>query len=347
MTAAPALVAFRCDAGPRDGIGHVMRCVALAEEFATRGHQIVFVADLDSVPWARSQVLGRGFAAAVPPTDPDDDAKALIALRPDMVVLDSYRLPSSVYDDVRAAGVRTLALVDGDPAGRPADLWLDQNIGAEADRWPVPDGTTRLAGLDYALMRDDLRSERPATPDRLEGPVPTVLAFFGGTDPFGAAPVVLERLVGTGQPWQATVVVANEQTAAACREIVPAAGQEVRLIAPTPTLAREARAADLVLSGAGTSSWELLCLGAAAGLVCVADNQATSYERAVESGLVAGLGYLEALRSGPAPALAGLVGEAPRRAELRERGWNAVDGRGRERVADVCEAGFPRTGDRT
>ena len=26
----------------------------------------------------------------------------------------------------------TLAVVDGDPAGRPADLWLDQNIGAEA-----------------------------------------------------------------------------------------------------------------------------------------------------------------------------------------------------------------------
>lgn len=326
---------FRCDAGPAVGIGHVMRCLALAEEFAGRGHRVVFVADLASVPWAADQVARRGFEATAP--TPDDEVAGLLALDPALVVLDSYLLPAAVYDGVREAGVPTLALVDGDPAGgRPADVWLDQNIGAEEDPWPVPAGTTRLAGLGYALMRADLRAARPEHPARTEGPVPRVLAFFGGTDPFGAAPRVAAAALRTGLPFDATVVAARPGIAEECRALTTGPGQRLDVVGPTDDLAREVRAADVVLSAAGSSSWELLCLGAATGLVCVADNQATSYERAVAAGLVVGLGYLEALTSDTGTAFASLLGSAALRAELRERGWRTVDGRGRERVADAC-----------
>lgn len=332
--AQPGTVAIRCDAGPAYGVGHVMRCVALAEEFAGRGYRIVFVADLASVPWAAEQVARRGFEA-VPPSV-QDEVGALLRLEPALVVIDSYVLPRTVYDGVRAAGVATLALVDGDPEGRPADIWLDQNIGAEGDGWQVPGGTVRLAGLDFALMRADLRALRPAKPGRAEGAVPRVFAFFGGTDAFGAAPVVTGALVATALPFRATVVAATPELAAACRALPLGPGQELDVVDPTDELAREVRDADVVLSAAGTSSWELLCLGAAAGLVCVADNQETSYARAVDAGLVVGLGYLGPLKSGTAPAFAALLGSAALRAELRERGWRTVDGRGRERVADAC-----------
>lgn len=332
------MVVIRCDAGPAYGIGHVMRCLALAEEFAARGHRIVFVADLDSVPWAAEQVARRGFEAIAPV--PEDEVGSLLALvadlGADLVVLDSYALPASVYTGVRGS-VTTLALVDGDPAGRPADLWLDQNIGAEDDAWDVPAGTVRLAGLGYALMREDLRAFRPGDPTRTESTPLKVLAFFGGTDAFGVAPVLTRHLVGTGRPFDATVVAATPALAEACRAVQVGAGQRVAVVGPTDRLPAEVRAADLVLSAAGSSSWELLCLGAAAGLVCVADNQAPSYQRAVEAGLAVGLGYLEPLRSGPDPALAALLDSADLRAGLRDRGWRTVDGRGRERVVDACE----------
>ena len=45
-------------------------------------------------------------------------------------------------------------------------MLLDQNIGAEQDDWPLPEGAVRLAGLDYALMRDEIRARRgPPTHD--------------------------------------------------------------------------------------------------------------------------------------------------------------------------------------
>jgi spore coat polysaccharide biosynthesis predicted glycosyltransferase SpsG len=113
------------------------------------------------------------------------------------------------------------------------------------------------------------------------------------------------------------------------------------VIAPTDRLAEEVLSADLVISAAGTSSWELLCLGAACAFVYVADNQATSYERVLAAGLGLGLGRLEDLVTDPGPATAVLtraLADAGLRAGLRAGGWERVDGGGRSRVAEAFAA---------
>ena len=53
------------------------------------------------------------------------------------------------------------------------------------------------------------------------------------------------------------------------------------MIGPTVAARPQYVESDLVISASGTSTWELLCLGATAGLVCVVDNQEMGYERAV------------------------------------------------------------------
>ena len=57
----PRTLLVRCDVGPAYGVGHLMRCVALAEEYAARGFEVVFSAEVDSVPFALDQVGSRGF----------------------------------------------------------------------------------------------------------------------------------------------------------------------------------------------------------------------------------------------------------------------------------------------
>src|SRR3712207_4263823 len=75
---------------------------------------------------------------------------------------------------------------------------------------PLPPHAVRLAGLDYALLRTAVRDRRPAVP-RSCAPspgnrVPQVVAFFGGTDAFRAAPVVGRLLFDADAPFDATVV---------------------------------------------------------------------------------------------------------------------------------------------
>lgn len=332
-------VAFCCDAGPAIGVGHVMRCLALAEELSARGSTPVFVADLAGVPWARAQVERRGFAA-VPPAARYVDG--VLATAPSAVVLDSYLLPAEISRDLRHAGLPVLAIVDGDPRGQLADVYVDQNLGAEDDDPALPDGAIRLAGLRFAMLRSEVIDARQASPDVSgRAGTPRVLAFFGGTDAFGAAPVLVRALAASGCPFDATVVAARDDLVARVREVPLAEGQRVDVIAPTDRIASLVVGTDLVLAASGTSIWELLCLGAAAALVRVADNQVVGYDRTVATGAVAGLGALADVDADPSAAartLAVLLTDRDGRAALRRKGRDLVDGRGRRRVADALAA---------
>ena len=338
MSPSPTLV-VRCDLGPTSGVGHLMRCIALAEEFATRGSRVVFSAATAEVPFAQEQLRARGFEWVDPPAEtPEDHLAQLGEIGADIVVVDSYHLPLAVYAGIRSAHT-LLAMVDGDPAGRDADVFLDQNLGAEQDDWPLPPGAVRLAGLDYALMRDELVRARPAdTHTHVESEPPRLFAFFGGTDAFGAAPDVTRAVVATGRPLALRVVGATEPIRAELAGLDPAPGQVVEVIEPTSSLADEVVAADLVVSAAGTSSWELLCLGAACAFLCVADNQQVSYNRITTLGVVAGLGRLEQVREDPGGAvrrMARLLDDPAERDRLRTEAGRLVDGQGRVRVAEA------------
>ncbi|GAA1112881.1 UDP-2,4-diacetamido-2,4,6-trideoxy-beta-L-altropyranose hydrolase [Kribbella jejuensis] len=316
-----------------------MRCLALAEELRRRGVEVVFVCDADRVPWAAGQIAARGIDVHPEVGEPDEHVEVFGQLGLDAVVFDSYDLDVSVYRAVRASGLPTVAIVDGDFRGAEADVLVDQNLGAELDHPVLPRDSIRLAGLPYVMMRDEILDQRPPTPpaDR-ENAVPRVFAFFGGTDAFGAGPYVVRALAATGLPFEATVVAPGDELARRIAEVELQPHQELHVIGPTDQLAARVRAADLTISASGTSTWELLCLGATAGLVCVVDNQVMGYERAVDTGAAAGLGLLSALQHDPTSAdqtLKRLLTDPAERGRLARAGWELVDGRGRERVADA------------
>ena len=261
--------------------------------------------------------------------------------------------------------------MDGDTRGQVADLYLDQNLDADlagsaltdapltgadpapaglapadlatadlvpAD--PAPVGSARLAGLRYALIRRDVVRRRPAAPRTSRtGSTPHVLCFIGGTDAFGAAPTVTELLIETAVPMVATVIVPDP--AAAGPVLGAAAGQSITWVPPAADLPRLIDEADLVVSAAGTSTWDLLCLGVPPALLWVVDNQQVGYRRTVARGLAIGLGHLDDLRRSPAAAvdrLRHVLTEPAIRADLAARGWAAVDGLGARRVARALAA---------
>ncbi|MGW1343382.1 PseG/SpsG family protein [Kribbella sp. NPDC002412] len=335
-------VGVRCDVGPGRGIGHVMRCLALAEELLRRGHEVVFVCDAHTVPWAEAQIAARGIAVEPAVWTPAEHIDLIARLRLDAVVLDSYDLDAAVYPAVRATGVPTLAIVDGDFRGADADVLVDQNLAAELDRPRLPANSTRLAGLAYVMIRDEIRALRPLEPPAPRPvAVPKVFAFFGGTDAFGAGPYVVQALAATGVPFEATVVAPRPELADQIAAVELGPQQGVDVIGPTDQLAAAVREADLTISASGTSTWELLCLGATAGLVCVVDNQVMGYERAVATGTAAGVGVLSDLKADPSAAAAvlkRLLTDPAERTRLAAAGWELVDGNGRARVADALLA---------
>ncbi|MEV4011250.1 hypothetical protein AB0J35_12165 [Nonomuraea angiospora] len=318
-------VGFRCDAGGRGGVGHLVRCVALAEELRARGVEVVFLGEVRGSTWARAQLRERALPLVPAPGEPARLAALARELRLDAAVLDSYDLPEGTGAALRGAGLTVLAIVDGDPLGQEADLYLDQNLGAERRPFPVP--TRRLAGARYVLLRDSVRGLGRARP---AGPLPRVLCFFGGTDSAGVAPAWAGALLAAGVPFEATVVSPTPFEA----------GGPIAVIPPTDRLPELMAGADLVVTAAGSAVWELLHLGVPTALTWVADNQLIGYEELVGRGVAAGLG--RAADAAAAGVLARLLTDPAVREEHGRRGRGLVDGKGRERVADALLRSDPR-----
>ncbi|MBQ1016040.1 spore coat protein, partial [Micromonospora sp. M51] len=190
-------VGLRCDAGPRRGVGHLVRCLALAEEFLARGADVTVFGTVERLDWATAELAARGIPLLPGPDSAADLVEAARRHELDVLVLDSYDLDPAGAGALRAAGVYTVAIIDGDSRGQVADLYLDQNFGAELPGLPG----RLLAGSGYALLRDSVINARPpVAPPATAVSRPRVLAFFGGTDAVGAAPVLTRVLVAAGHP---------------------------------------------------------------------------------------------------------------------------------------------------
>jgi spore coat polysaccharide biosynthesis predicted glycosyltransferase SpsG len=343
-------VGFRCDTGALTGVGHLIRCIALAEELLSRHVQVLFLGDLAGVPWAARQLYDRGLRVLAAPQAPEALAELAVELNLAAMVLDGYHLDPGCGAAIRARGLPVLALLDGEfGVDQRADLYLDQNLGAVRLR-RVPPGAQLLAGLEYALLRDVVRDRRPPAPaaapaaPAAQTRPPSVLAVFGGTDPYDAALTVVPLLLAGGNPVSVSVVAARPAVAQALRGLPTGPGQQVRAVPPVDDLPALVRQADVVVSASGSSVWELLCLGAPTAVVCVVANQLVGYQQVVARGLAAPLGQLEELNADPAAratateVLTGLLTDPAARTALSRRGMSEVDGRGRVRVADALLA---------
>jgi spore coat polysaccharide biosynthesis predicted glycosyltransferase SpsG len=337
-------VGVRCDADAASGVGHVVRCAALAEELRSRGLEVVFLGALDELPFVVRLLDDRALRSRAAPAAPAALADLAVELGLDAMVLDGYHLHPGTGAALVDHGLPVLAIADGDfGAGQTATIHLDQNPGAGRPARTAP-GAVELSGLRHVLLRDVVRSRRPAGPRSTvaaRGGTPTVLAVFGGTDPHRAVLSAVPALLATGLPLHLRAVAADDRAARALGRLTPAAGQRLTILPPVDDLPALAAGSDLVVSAAGSSVWELMCLGAPTALVCVTDNQEAGYREVVARGLAAGLGHLadlsasEPARRAATATLASLLQDPARRSALSARGLAAVDGRGRERVADA------------
>lgn len=345
-------VGFRCDATSSNGVGHLIRCIALAEELLERSFSVQFLGDYAGLPWAQRQLQIRGLNVLAAESDPLALAAQSADLGLDAVVLDGYDLDPGCGQALRQAGLRVLALVDGSfGAGQQADLYLDQNLDAQT----LPGlrkGARMLAGIEFVLLRDSVRTLRPSTPLTARGGdgdqeggqagrAVSVLAVFGGTDPYDAVLELVPLLLSTGVPQSIRAVTAKPAVADALRELPRSSGQGLEVIAPVDDLAALATQCDLVVSATGTSVWELLCLGVPTAALSVTANQDVGYRQVVAREIVGPLGRLDALRQDPearaaaGTVLAELLTSESLRMRHAARGLSLVDGRGRERVADA------------
>jgi spore coat polysaccharide biosynthesis predicted glycosyltransferase SpsG/L-amino acid N-acyltransferase YncA len=327
-------ILIHCNGGPRIGVGHVLRSVALAEQAESMGHEVTLVGVLEG-ELVRRQLAGVASlvvdAASLSVADAVVE-RTVAELRPTVVHVDSY--DTGKLSD---GGAHLLSQTeDGDFGRRSADVVIDPTFGAEWDPRDADRSGLLLRGSRYAALRKQVTRRQGQW--QLREKARRVLVVMGGTDPQGLTPRVLDLLGRTGRQLEVTALVGSSAWER-CESVVAAyPALSVRLLPPVDDLPGGMVEADLVLSAAGTSVGELCCLGVPMALVRAVDNQRLGYDRVVAAGAAAGLGGRDDLEGERATeVLRAVLGNSAIRGQLSARASSVVDGLGAWRVVSAWQ----------
>ena len=337
---------FRVDAGPGIGLGHLQRCLALAERLVERGADATFLApaagdvrERVEAAGCRLEPLDVDLAAA----GGDRDLAQLMARAKghaaDMLVVDSYAVSAAYLQALCAAGYRVVRLDDF--GGEPVPAHIVINAGAHAAELsyrPAWSGTRLLLGPAFALLRSEF-ADLPNS--AASSDVREVLVAAGGADAQEVTASLVEGLDRSAGEFSVHVLVGP--FAASPSGVDAAAGRSrrtVRWSSVSAGIAALMRGADLAISAAGQTTYELAACGTPTIAFQVANNQAPSLQALARAGIVksAGDSRIPGLADRVLAALDELRLDRAERLRMGEAARRLVDGRGADRVADVLLA---------
>jgi spore coat polysaccharide biosynthesis predicted glycosyltransferase SpsG len=324
MTDGPT-VALVCDATVATGLGHLSRCLALAEALAELGAAPTVVGAVDQgFASMLASVTGEVAHLPAPALDGTSDAlaarrTALDALQPDLVVLDSYAVDADGVERL-ARGIRSAIVDDFCLLDRyPVDAIVNFTVAGPS--LPYPATPTLLAGPAALLVRRALRTARASIAPATER-VGRVLVALGGGDPHGATDAVVQALRSIDADLAIDVVLGrpgpSEQVLAAHADPL------LSVTVGAPTLAFHLAAADLVVCGGGLTKYEAAYLGRPVAVLDQTAEQAGETQAFAARGLALPLGSAEAIDlEGLTAALARLLQDASARDALAVAGLAA------------------------
>jgi UDP-2,4-diacetamido-2,4,6-trideoxy-beta-L-altropyranose hydrolase len=344
-------IAFRVDASAGTGSGHLVRCLALADELRARGVRTRFVAR--PLPEALlAAVRQRGHEVRLLPLPADaalDPGADVAATRSaladgapwDWMVVDHYGLDERWETPARASARRILVVDDLADRRHDADVLVDPGChpgGEAAYRGRVPSGCRILLGPSFAFLREEFR--RPPPPAR-DPAHPRLNVCFGGTDPDGMTATAVRALRRGGDPRASVDVVIGSASPwrhaaeEACREL-PGATLHVDATGMAGLLGR----ATLGIGAGGGMSWERCRMGLPSLVVSVAPNQRANARALAAARAAVDLGDAAGLDEERLGAWVARLLARPRLLErMGRRAAGLVDGRGAERVALLLARG--------
>ena len=334
----PGELIIGAECGIQIGTGHVMRCLALAQSWKRAGGSAIFLLPEGS-PGIEQRIRDDGFRLEALPCDGFADAvvNRMGNCKPRVAVLDGYSFGAREQAALSEAGISVLAVDDYGHASDYRVRWvLNQNAGARPEIYAGhAQGCRLLLGPSYALLRTEFLSwlgwwrAIPARATR-------ILITIGGSDPDNLSLRMVEALIA-GRLENIDVILAvgsNNPHLETLQLAAQRARTPLRIMHNPIDMPALMAWADIAVSGAGGTSYELCFMGLPSLLFVIAENQRGVAEQL--SGLSA------ALHAGAASdfdaqkfcaELGALIDSKERRTALSIHARALVDGMGADRVS--------------
>ena len=297
-------IAFRVDASVQIGIGHVMRCLTLANELARQGHECWFVCR-EHRGHLGDLVSSHGHCLILLPVpinhltpekgtvsdsydlwlgvswreDACETLDAILSLKLDWLVVDHYALDAK-WERSLAGAVGNIMVID-DLANRAhqCGLLLDQTYGRPKEdyRSILPQNAAILCGAEYALLRPEFSEWRSySLARRKSNSLKKILITIGGADKDNLTGIVLDELKLSDLPTDCKITVVMGGPAPWVNLVKMTAQSldwDAKVLIDVTNMAELMAESDLAIGAAGSTSWERCCLGLPTIALVAAENQ--------------------------------------------------------------------------
>ena len=332
---------IRGDASSEIGIGHVMRCLALAQAWQDIGGRATFITAMEA-PGLRTRLEAEGMRvvqlSAIAGTW-EDAAQTLHHAREigaAWVVVDGYQFSSGYQRAFQDAGLKLLFLDDDGRARHYyADLVLNQSLHGDASLYSQREPYTRLLlGTRYALLRReflDWRQWQRVTPAISR----RVLVTLGGSDPDNTTLRVIQALqeIDTSDLDVKVVIGPSNPHVKSLKGAMLSAPCSIQILQNVIAMPELMAWADVALSAGGSTCWELAFMGLPFIVMVLAGNQEGIADGLDRKGLAIRLQRPET--AAITDALAALLPDQKTREGMSVKGRALVDGYGASRVTEV------------
>ncbi|HEY1659128.1 MAG TPA: UDP-2,4-diacetamido-2,4,6-trideoxy-beta-L-altropyranose hydrolase [Candidatus Sulfotelmatobacter sp.] len=333
---------IRADATIAIGMGHVMRCLALAQAWQDAGGIVLFFMAQPSSAMRQRLVAERieVVELASGPGSPDDAEELLDlaqARNAQWIVVDGYHFDAAYQRRIKDGG-RKLLFIDDMGKAEPycADIVLNQNLHAAATMYSRERYTQLLLGAPYILLRRNFTA-RPRR-DRIGRDASRLLVSMGGSDPGNLTAKILQALKKLNLPaWEAIAVIGEDnEFSQSLSDTILTNRLPVQLSENPPNMAELMEWSDFAVSAGGTTIWELAFMGVPTLAITRGEQErmlmsaAAAREIAIDLGAFQSIDSIEIKR-----AVESLAHDTDRRLRMSKAGPALSDGRGASRVVNA------------
>jgi UDP-2,4-diacetamido-2,4,6-trideoxy-beta-L-altropyranose hydrolase len=300
-------IIFRVDASIEMGIGHVMRCLTLADalktegsychfvcrehpgnlidQIASRGHQVYPLAtakicqQAEKTEAERTQPSHASWLGCDWLTDARQTSAHIETLNVDWLVVDHYALDYHWEKYLRPLCKKIMVIDDLADRNHECDLLLDQTFKRPDSDYKqrTPSNCNILTGAKYALLRPEFAAMRNYSLERRKEPkLKHLLISMGGADSGNATGQILRTIEGWPLPGDCHITVIMGNTAPYLDDVRARASElpwPVEVKVNISNMAQLMADSDLAIGSAGSTSWERCCLGVPTLMLILAENQ--------------------------------------------------------------------------
>ncbi|CAB4797266.1 MAG: UDP-2,4-diacetamido-2,4,6-trideoxy-beta-L-altropyranose hydrolase [Actinobacteria bacterium] len=261
---------LRADASGLNGVGHVMRSLALGEALLDAAFDVV-LASVDLPAGMREEARKCGITVVDLQCLPFGaaDATATLSLNGSVLVVDGYKFEREFFSELENRATSFIVIDDNvETKALAPSVVINQNPHATTEMYAQLSGNPKLLlGLQYALLR---REVREATKQSINTVAGKVFVAMGGSDFLNlTGPIVLAL-----KDLDIELCVAVGPTNSQRKQIedVVQSLPRARVIHQADYIT-ELASSSLAILAAGSSLWEAAALGVPSIGLIVADNQ--------------------------------------------------------------------------